>query len=97
MQDVLVRLDAFLDVPVVLIGYGMIRRSLSVRSAHRVPTHIICAPSGGISLADVVQMWGRGMGNRYGAFGNRVLSAVCARARSQNRILNRNMPACGST
>jgi hypothetical protein len=65
---VLARLDDFLDVPVVLIGYSMIRRSLSVRSAHRtmhtrVPTHIICAPSQGISLADVVQMMGRGMGN----------------------------------
>lgn len=63
LQDVLSRLDGFLDVPEMLIGYGMIRRSLSVRSKLRVPTHIICAPSGGISLAEMVQMMGRGMGN----------------------------------
>jgi hypothetical protein len=56
-------LDGLLDVMVVVIGYTLIRRSLSVRSDKRVPTHIVCAPSTGISLADLVQMMGRCMGN----------------------------------
>jgi hypothetical protein len=54
--------DSDLKKPVCLIGYTMIRRSLSSRSDLRVPTHIIVAPSKATTLADLIQMLGRCMG-----------------------------------
>ncbi|KAF6265766.1 hypothetical protein COO60DRAFT_1680256 [Scenedesmus sp. NREL 46B-D3] len=80
LQAVLRYYDGRPRLVICIIGYNMIRRSLSARTALRVPTHIICAPSFGTSLADFVQMAGRGMGNnramlqRYGLDCVRVLA-----------------------
>jgi hypothetical protein len=66
LQAVLAHYDSLPHRVICIIGYNMIRRSLSARTALCVPTHIICAPSFGTSLADFVQMVGRGMGNNRG-------------------------------
>lgn len=49
-------------VPVVVIGYAMVGRCASVRSEHRVITHIIAAYKNGRTTAAVHQMLMRGAG-----------------------------------
>lgn len=49
--------------PIVVIGYTMLFRGVSVRSTGRVPTHIVAALTGGLCLEKVVQAMGRGTGD----------------------------------
>ena len=76
LKALLNHLDATLHRPVCLIGYGMIRRSLSVRSNLRVPTHVICAPCKGTSLADFMQMIGRATGKNGGVLAGGHVTAL---------------------
>jgi hypothetical protein len=72
LQEVIALYDNQPRVPLVIIGYQMLTRSMSVRSDLRVPTHMLLAPAPGIALNELVQMAGRGMGRnrdvheRYG-------------------------------
>lgn len=62
MQDEIKRYDGALETPVVVIGYSVIRRSLSVRSDLRVPTHMILRVGKSMPLAEIIQMFGRAFG-----------------------------------
>jgi len=51
-----------LEVPLFIVGYNCVGRSVSVRGANRVITHIIAGLGGGRNSADVSQLCMRGSG-----------------------------------
>ncbi len=70
------------EVPLVVIGYQMLTRSMSVRSNKRVPSHMLLAPAPGVALNELVQMAGRCMGRSravHELYGRDKVEVLCTR------------------
>ena len=53
------------DTPIAIIGYSRMERGESFRSDTRVPTHVACALSQGLSVERLVQSLGRATGTSF--------------------------------